>query len=147
MYHRLEQTKQAMVSILDQLRAEDIFSVVEFSSEIKVCRIKYWIEFNFFNKIKNYLLKEWDLTKDYKGPEPDYYWPQPSEQTPETTASTEKIPEEKKSFGSFDDIFAYQVTNASVLRAKEFVNKMEATGYIKLTKCFYWLAYVHVSVF
>jgi hypothetical protein len=126
-----------MVSILDQLRAEDIFSVVEFSSEIKVCRIKYSIKFYFLIKYKIiFFKKEWDLTKGYKGPEPDYYWPQPSEQTPETTASTEKIPVEKKSFGSFDDIFAYQVTNASILRAKEFVNKMEATGYINLTKCF-----------
>jgi len=71
------------------------------------------------------------LTQDYKRPEPDYYWPQPAEQSTETSV-TEKNPEEfeeKKSLGSYDDIFAYQVTNASVLRAKEFVNKMEAGGY------------------
>ena len=35
---RLEQTKQAMESILDQLRPEDVFSVVEFSSDAKVSR-------------------------------------------------------------------------------------------------------------
>ena len=33
---RIEQTKLAMNSILDQLRAEDLFSVVEFSSEVTV---------------------------------------------------------------------------------------------------------------
>jgi len=32
------------------------------------------------------------------------------------------------SFGKYDDIFAYPVTPASIKRAKEFVNKMEATG-------------------
>jgi len=33
---RIEQTKQAMNSILDQLKDEDIFSVVEFSSGVTV---------------------------------------------------------------------------------------------------------------
>ena len=33
---RIEQTKQAMNSILDQLRPEDVFSVVEFSGEVTV---------------------------------------------------------------------------------------------------------------
>jgi len=33
---RLEQTKEAMESILGQLRSEDIFSVVEFASESRV---------------------------------------------------------------------------------------------------------------
>jgi secreted protein with Ig-like and vWFA domain len=33
---RIEQTKQAMNSILDQLRDEDLFSVVEFSSGVTV---------------------------------------------------------------------------------------------------------------
>ena len=33
---RIEQTKQAMNSILDQLRDGDLFSVVEFSSDVTV---------------------------------------------------------------------------------------------------------------
>ena len=90
------------------------------------------------------------MTQDYKRPEPDYYWPQPSEQSTETSV-TEKIPEEKKSFGSYDDIFAYQVTNASVLRAKEFVNKMEAGGYKTNWFFFYKHKYMrssaHVCIF
>ena len=34
---KLEQTKQAMDSILDQLHADDLFSVIEFSSTAQVC--------------------------------------------------------------------------------------------------------------
>lgn len=36
---KMEQTKQAMESILDQLRPDDVFSVVEFSSGVNVSSI------------------------------------------------------------------------------------------------------------
>ncbi|XP_046639003.1 inter-alpha-trypsin inhibitor heavy chain H4-like [Daphnia pulicaria] len=100
---RIEQTKQAMNSILDQLRKdEDIFSVVEFSSAVT----------------------EWDLRKPYKGPDPYYYMNSP----PEDATAVPQNNESEVKFGPYDDILAYPVTEQSVKRAKEFVAAMEVTS-------------------
>jgi len=98
---RLQQTKEAMASILDQLHAKDIFSIVEFNSDIK----------------------EWDLTKKYQAVEDhyDYYGVTTTEPVTEVSESTEPI-------GDYDDIFAYPVTKLSISRAKSFVNQMQASG-------------------
>uniref|UniRef100_A0A0P5VTW2 Uncharacterized protein n=3 Tax=Daphnia magna TaxID=35525 RepID=A0A0P5VTW2_9CRUS len=100
---RIEQTKQAMNSILDQLREDDLFSVVEFSTGVA----------------------EWDLRKPYKGLEP-YYYNVPSEDTTEVPQTY--VTELEENFGLFDDIFAYPVTERSIKRAKEFVNTMDVTS-------------------
>ncbi|KAK4008539.1 hypothetical protein OUZ56_013673 [Daphnia magna] len=100
---RIEQTKQAMNSILDQLREDDLFSVVEFSTGVA----------------------EWDLRKPYKGLEP-YYYNVPSEDTTEVPQTN--VTELEENFGLFDDIFAYPVTERSIKRAKEFVNTMDVTS-------------------
>ena len=61
------------------------------------------------------------MKKAYEAPEQNHWGP------PEpTTVEPETLPQ--SSFGSYDDIFAYPVTNASVARAKEFVDRMQATG-------------------
>ncbi|KAK4008537.1 hypothetical protein OUZ56_013671 [Daphnia magna] len=93
---RIEQTKQAMNSILDQLREDDLFSVVEFSTGVS----------------------EWDLRKPYKALETYYY----------TTEVPQNRTELEESFGLYDDIFAYPVTERSIKRAKEFVNTMDVTS-------------------
>ncbi|XP_046451798.1 inter-alpha-trypsin inhibitor heavy chain H4-like [Daphnia pulex] len=103
---RIEQTKQAMNSILDQLRKdEDIFSVVEFSSGVT----------------------EWDLRKPYKGPDHYYFNSAPEETTEDATAVPQTNESEVK-FGPYDDILAYPVTEQSVKRAKEFVAAMDVTS-------------------
>jgi uncharacterized protein YegL len=104
---RLDQTKQAMESILDQLRPEDVFSVVEFSSYVK----------------------EWNLTGTHSSPEGDreYYQPySPDGTLPEKPAKVSEAG--KEPIGPYDNILAYPVSNRSVSRAKEFVQHMEATG-------------------
>ncbi|EFX86738.1 hypothetical protein DAPPUDRAFT_307863 [Daphnia pulex] len=103
---RIEQTKQAMNSILDQLRKdEDIFSVVEFSSGVT----------------------EWDLRKPYKGPD-HYYFNSPPEETTEDATAVPQNNESEVKFGPYDDILAYPVTEQSVKRAKEFVAAMDVTS-------------------
>ncbi|XP_057375417.1 inter-alpha-trypsin inhibitor heavy chain H4-like [Daphnia carinata] len=99
---RIEQTKQAMNSILDQLREDDLFSVVEFSTSVA----------------------EWDLRKPYKGLEPYYY----NVQLEETTEVSQNTTQLEESFGLHDDIFAYPVTERSIKRAKEFVKTMDVTS-------------------
>ncbi|KAI9554284.1 hypothetical protein GHT06_019556 [Daphnia sinensis] len=99
---RIEQTKQAMNSILDQLREDDLFSVVEFSTGVS----------------------EWDLRKPYK-PLETYYYNIPTEDTTEVSQNKTELEE---SFGLYDDIFAYPVTERSIKRAKEFVNTMDVTS-------------------
>ncbi|XP_059351235.1 inter-alpha-trypsin inhibitor heavy chain H4-like [Daphnia carinata] len=99
---RIEQTKQAMNSILDQLREDDLFSVVEFSTSVA----------------------EWDLRKPYKGLEPYYY----NVQLEETTEVSQNTTQLEESFGLYDDIFAYPVTERSIKRAKEFVKTMDVTS-------------------
>uniref|UniRef100_A0A0P5ZBV4 Uncharacterized protein n=1 Tax=Daphnia magna TaxID=35525 RepID=A0A0P5ZBV4_9CRUS len=99
---RIEQTKQAMNSILDQLREDDLFSVVEFSTGVS----------------------EWDLRKPYKALETYYY----NIPVGDTTEVPQNRTELEESFGLYDDIFAYPVTERSIKRAKEFVNTMDVTS-------------------
>lgn len=70
------------------------------------------------------IFQEWDLTKAYEAPEnPYWYDPEPTTMEPVQEAELSNT-----TFGSYDDIFAYPVTNASVERAKQFVEKMQAVG-------------------
>lgn len=62
----------------------------------------------------------WDLTKEYKAPFTGYWGSQ--DEQPTTEGSILEL------FGKFDDIQAYQVTERSLKRAKEFVSRMQANG-------------------
>jgi len=95
---RLQQTKEAMESILGQLRSEDIFSVVEFSSSAK----------------------EWDLAKKYVAGSSDEF--------PYPPVEIEINDDVQLKIGDYDDIFAYPVSESSIKLAKDFVRQMIATG-------------------
>lgn len=64
----------------------------------------------------------WDLAKEYVAPTSDYYW-EDSTEAPVTEESANA-----ENFGKYDDIQAYQVSERSLKRAKQFVAKMVPAG-------------------